>query len=298
MAPPHSRDARDQLARSIEASLTRVAARGDREWSYADPRTGRRFELREAGDGEARVLLGEYVPNGRMVEVDRSGKVLRSWREGAIDIAERRHGPNGFEKAAEAMGLDRSSIVFEGTGYGLDSLYFETRLEAAGAIADALLGNVRHNPRREPGESERAARAIESHKSALAFWKAQQEALDRSMAAEPGIFKGCHTMLGAPLSKASKQAILGFLNDPGQERWLAARGTCIAGSATLWQAWSAVDPSAPESGSVGFPDPEILREAIRQAVLDRAAECVARLALAKANMAEDKLRLVDQGPSR
>ena len=102
--------------------------------------------------------------------------------------------------------------------------------------------------------------------SSRGYWEDLLRAAQRAQDLESGLFKGCHTGMGAFLAEEHKKAILAYLNAPSQEQWLQIRGLSITAHHTLWQAWCAADPLAPRQGSRGYPSASALRDAIRQAV--------------------------------
>lgn len=101
------------------------------------------------------------------------------------------------------------------------------------------------------------------------YWRLKAQQLARIKDVDHGLFKGCSTMLGEPLSKDSKSKILSYLNDPNMAAWLQIRSIVVADIITLWQAWLAVDDDAPYVDGDEFPHPDVLRQAIPNAVKQR-----------------------------
>jgi len=126
-------------------------------FDYTHLDTGRRFSIRrdEGADGKIRFLLCELRPNGRMLEVNEAGEMVRAWDEPRIDETESRVGPNELLAKLKTMGIDVDSMVFWGAGYSVDSIYHDSLDVCAESIAHALNDNARYTPyRKEMGELE------------------------------------------------------------------------------------------------------------------------------------------------
>lgn len=239
----------------------------EREHVYVDPATERQFNVRQSEDGEGRqrFFLEEMVPNGRCCQWDKKGTLQGCWDEPAIKDAERQVGPNGLMAEVRRRGIDPKQMVFTGGSYGVGSIYYASLAECAQAIAAALADNVRYRYLRQISEAERAELDEQEKAASKAYWQGEQLMLEQAKAAEHGLFKGCHSMMGS-LSDEVKRDILSYLNAHSEAAWLQIRSCMIVSGTTLWQAWCAFDEAAPRSGRSGHPDPETLRQAIRHAV--------------------------------
>lgn len=254
--------------------IVRLGADDDdeREYTYIDPETERQFVVRrsetldENGRPHFRFFLEEFTPNGRIGELNEKGHCVRAWDEPAIAEAEARVGPNALMRELRRIGMDMKGVVLVGGGYSVGTLFHASLARCAGAIASALERDERYRHFRQMTEQENIRSTRQAKADTLAYRQGVAAATQQAWETETGIFKGCYTMLGAPLSDESKSAILSYLNDPGQEKWRAIRGLYIVGHRSLWMAWCDSDPHAPRSGNVGFPSADTLREAIRAAV--------------------------------
>ena len=135
-------------AAEIRAALAfeRSVASRERNYTYRHYQTGRQFTVRrcEYGRGKIRFFLCEMRPNGRMMEVNDLGKVVRAWDEPCITETESRVGPNELFATLLAMDIDVEALVFWGAGYSVDSIYHESLKTCAESIAQALNENVRY----------------------------------------------------------------------------------------------------------------------------------------------------------
>ena len=208
-------------------------------------------------------------PNGRMLEVNEQGDIVRAWDEPRIDESESLVGPNELLAALRAMGIDVDALVFIGAGYSADSIYHNRLEVCAESIAKALNDNTRYIAYRKLSPEEDASLEHLQAVQSVEFWHREDDAARRAEQQGNGLFKGCYTMMGHALEQEVQQQILAFLNAPTQKGWLDIRSIVIAGHVTLWQAWKATDGLAPRSGEKGFPTPKVLRLAIRQCIRDR-----------------------------
>jgi len=254
--------------------LTNFVTRVDddeRSYDYTHLDTGRRFSVRrsERADGKNRFFLCEMHPNGRMLEVDERGGIVRAWDEPRIHETESRVGPNELLATLRSMGIDVDRLVFVGAGYSVDSIYHKSLETCAECIARALNDNVRYTAYRKLSPEEEASLEHLQAVQSVEYWHEEAEAAKRAEQQGSGLFKGCYTMMGHALEQDVQQRILTYLNAPTLRGWLELRSIVIAGHITLWQAWVAADVLAPRSGDKGFPTPKILRLAIRQCIRDR-----------------------------
>ena len=246
----------------------------ERSYDYSHLDTGRRFSVRcsERADGKNRFFLCEMRPNGRMLEVNEQGEIVRAWAEPRIDETESRVGPNELLAALRTMGIDVDAMVFCGAGYSVHSIYHDSLETCAESIAQALIDNARYTAYRKLSPDEEASfehlKAVQS----VEYWHDEADAARKAEQQGSGLFKGCYTMMGQALEQDVQQRILTYLNAPTQQGWLDTRSIVIAGHITLWQAWVAADVLAPRSGDRGFPVPKVLRLAIRQCIRDRRRE--------------------------
>jgi hypothetical protein len=130
----------------VALTIERSAVKKDRCYGYRHRETGRQFIVRRSmyGRGEFRFFLCEIRPNGRMMEVNDLGQVVRAWDEPCITKTESRVGPNEMLATLLAMSIDVGGLVFWGAGYAVDSIYHESLETCAESIAQALNENVRY----------------------------------------------------------------------------------------------------------------------------------------------------------
>jgi hypothetical protein len=240
-------------------------------YDYTHLDTGRLFSVRcsERADGKNRFFLCEMRPNGRMLEVNEQGEIVRAWDEPCISETESRVGPNELLAALRTIGIDVDAMVFCGAGYSVHSIYYDGLENCAESIAQALNDNARYTAYRKLSPDEKVSfehlKAVQS----VGYWHDEADAIKRAEQQGSGLFKGCYTMMGHALEQDVQQRIVGYLNAPTQQAWLDISSIVIAGHITLWQAWVAADVLAPRSGDRGFPVPKVLRLAIRQCIRDR-----------------------------
>lgn len=106
----------------------------------------------------------------------------------------------------------------------------------------------------------------------LGYWERQAEVAENAWRDSDGMFKGCYTLQGEPLSPGKIREVLAYLDAPSHEAWLEIRSLRIAGPMSLWQAWCAFDPAAPTWRQAGYPRSATLQEAIRAGVRLRRAK--------------------------
>jgi hypothetical protein len=135
-------------ATEIRAALAieRSTVNHERSYRYRHLETGRQFSVRrcEHVRGRSRFFLCEMRPNGRMIEVNDQGDVVRAWDEPRITETESRVGPNELLATLRAMGIDVGALVFWGAGYSVNSIYHGSLETCAESIAQALNENVRY----------------------------------------------------------------------------------------------------------------------------------------------------------
>jgi len=141
----------------------------------------------------------------------------------------------------------------------------------AAAVANALDANLWYDSvdRAKLADPDFQAEQRRIREEQSAAYRAEQRAMhEQAVADEHGLFKGLHSMMG-PLSEDSKKGLLSYLNDPSEENWNAIYSMMIKGHKTVWQAWLAVDRSAPTSKAgdswASIPSAETLRTALRAA---------------------------------
>lgn len=244
------------------------------DYRYTHRTTGRIFTVRrsERVDGKSRFFLCEMRPNGRMFEPDEQGYVKYAWDEPCIRETESRVGPNTLLATLRSASIDVDAMVFCGDGYSVNSIYHDSLQSCAESIAQALKDNVRYVAERALSPEEEASLKHRQAVQSVEYWHAEADASNNAAQQGSGLFKGCYTMLGQPLDQDAQHRILAYLNAPIQQGWLDVRSMAIAGHITLWQAWCAIDVSAPRSGDHGFPTADMVRRAIRQSVESRARE--------------------------
>lgn len=242
----------------------------ERTFRYVHPETDRTFHVHRSlsSNDEFRFKLAEVTPSNRIAKFNEQGYCISSEADPRLDAIEKSPGPNYFIEECHRLKIDVSSIVFGEEGYGTRTIFHETIESCAHSIARAIITNTRHvgfDTSPLPEAVIRAQEATQLEDSRM-FWSGAKVAAVLAQERSQGIFKGCHNMMGKPLSAEARTLILNYLNNPSQELWNDVRGTIIAGSKTLWQAWVEVDHKANRSGSVGYPCPETLREAMRNGV--------------------------------
>lgn len=239
------------------------------EWSLQHA-NGRRFHVRGQDDG--RYFLEEYRPNGRVCTGEFGKPGFHCWDDPQLKALLATCGPNAVYGAAREAGIDLDQAVSCGAGYGVYSRYFDSLEACAAAVNEALAQDAWYSAqdeakRRDPAYREQL-RAQESRQR-KAYQAEQARRRAEATAVNAGLFKGCFNLFG-PLPKAAQTQILAYLNAPSQDGWDAIHGLLIGGgrTATLWQAWCAIDPEAPKSRPLDapwprLPEPETLRRAIR-----------------------------------
>lgn len=117
-------------------------------------------------------------------------------------------------------------------------------------------------------EPHEAAQLHREREETHAFWKERLEAIHAAQDPSiPDLFKGAINGLGKPIEAGVQDKILDYLNAPSLAAWIDLRSFCVGADVTLWEAWGTIDPAAPRTGTGGpYPSPEVLREAIRNAV--------------------------------
>ena len=237
------------------------------EYEYTDEETGRIFEMRRGThlDGAPRFFLSEFCPNGRMGEWDERGYLIRSWDEPRIKLIEAQRGPNGLLPTLKTLGVDVASVILFSGGYSINSIYHDSLLACADAIAQALMRNKRYKYTRPLTPEEIASRRHRDAVHSVEYWHEEAEAANEGEREIDGLFKDCRSMTG-PLAPEIQRQILAYLNSPTQTGWLQVRNAQITAASTLWLAWTKVDSSAPLAGNDRCPDPCVLRTAIRYAV--------------------------------
>jgi len=259
-------------AKAIKAALLRArepseeGASDDFCMEYRAP-NGRQFEVREYDDGH--YFMSEMRPMARLARFDEERDTYLYLDEprlrGIMDD------PNAFIASARDMGINAQEIVYSGSGLGLGSIYYDSLDEVAAAVANALDANLWYDSvdRAKLADPDFQAEQRRVQEEQSAAYRAEQQAMhEQAVADEHGLFKGLHSMMG-PLSEDAKKDILSYLNDPSEENWNAIYSTMIKGHKTVWQAWLAVDRSAPTSKAgdrwASIPSANTLRTALRAA---------------------------------
>lgn len=208
--------------------------------------------------------------NGRMCKKGDDGK-LQFWDEPLFDEVQAAFSPNGVGPELKNRGVPIENSIRWGGGMGIGSITYPSRMQAAEAIAAALYNDeyLVHHKVENRTHQEQIVQERADTQAGADYWERERSILAAAKVGQVGLFQGCHTMLGKPLSEEYKSQILGYLNKPTQEQWVELRGYCIMGATTLWQAWVAADENAPRSGDIGFPDRDTLERAIRHAVSAR-----------------------------
>lgn len=260
-----------QIARKIQPMFVVLFSNSDDEermYTFNDPITERQFQIRRTFNSEnvREYFMWEMTPNGRLVEVNEKGLATKGWDDPRISDLEVKVGPNGVIAKCRELGIDPEAMVLIGAGYSVNSKYHSSMESCALAIASSLSGNVRYNAYRELSHEEVASLEQRQKVSSSNYWIEQESSAKAAEIGGVGIFKGCYTMMGGPISEEYQKRILGYLNSPSQDEWNDIRGYLITARTTLWQSWCASDDTAPRSGDKGFPSPELLRTAIRQSV--------------------------------
>lgn len=244
----------------------RFAPTFDCAYEYVDTATGRRFNIspHEVADEKARwhqlYLLSELVPVGRLFTYYPDGSPYYCTHE-RCDELERKYGPNALVSKLRERGLHPAARCTLGPLDGVER-YYATLEECAAVIVRAIADNQRYAARRELTEQEHIWR--ESMRAG--------EPLDEPEDADspdPGLFKDCRTRIGGPLSAEFKATILDYLNEPALEKWRQIRRLVINGFHPLGMAWKLFDSSASLKDDGRYPEPEVLRKALRYAVEKR-----------------------------
>lgn len=266
--------------RSITVDWQQEGSDDNRELRFIHRATGREFIVsrHEFSSRAARFFLCEMRPNGHLCETNARGHVVRAWEDRRIKEIEARRGPNALLPALRKCGIDCDKLILWGDGRGVDSIFLDSLAACTRAVRRALRANARYCSRRPLSAAQRTALRRQETKQAAQYWTVQGAMLADAEKRNRGLFKGCHTLLGAPLASEVRRCIFQYLKAPSQRRWLDIRSFVISGHLTLWQAWCAIDVSAPRSGSRGFPGAEQVRRAIRCGVANRKAQINQKLA--------------------
>jgi hypothetical protein len=232
----------------------------ERLWNYYDD-NGRIFEIRQFG--ARKFLLGEFKPNGKIVVSSPEGcsTKLSTVVKDALANAT----PNELCRLLMSKGVEPDNLVREGVEIYLTSFYHDSIDLACQEINDAIGSDIWYSKQVELTAEELKAQENANAFDAVQFWTSCKESLTLAEA-QLGLFKGCHTALGPCLSEATKSEILSYLNAPTQQAWLNLRNNTITINTTLWSAWIDFAPTAPRSGSKGYPPAEVLRMTIRSAI--------------------------------
>lgn len=235
----------------LQQMLPVVGDDQERCYRYTDLETRRVFNIRRV---ETQVGYRFWLTEGMPLLTESLRKL------------EAEFGPNRFIAAAMEAGVEIAALRPAAPTMSVESLHLESLTECADSIAKCLRTNVRYNALRDLSAEERASLEHADSAQSAAYWGSLLDKAIEAEAKEFGLFKGCHDLLGNPLTSENKGRILSYLNDPVQSSWIAIRNMAIARNTTLWQSWLLVDEKATKLGNVGYPSPSILREAIRAAV--------------------------------
>jgi hypothetical protein len=148
MNPTADRSLVRATAAEIQAAFVMEQSddRGERRFAYTDLLTGRQFAVSRLNYAHRkhRFFLREMIPNGRMLEVNDRGDIVRAWEEPRIKEIESRIGPNELLATLRAIDIEVDALVFWGAGYSADTIYHESLKTCAESIAQALNQNVRY----------------------------------------------------------------------------------------------------------------------------------------------------------
>lgn len=195
--------------------------REERAYRYVDDDTGRRFHIRDFSREREkdRYFLEEHKPIGFWSESQRSRVLERLYRKMKREMT-----PNRLVAAMQEEERSRESdvcVLYSGGGLGVGSIYYDSLEDCARAIARSLESDqfYRHIEIQEDRDKDLSEQLAELQDS-LRYWEDVASDCEEE---DVGIFRGAHTMGGAPLSPETKQAILAYLNAPDESLWNRSR---------------------------------------------------------------------------
>lgn len=269
---------------NIQQLLVRMrvpnGASEERLWNYYSD-NGRIFEIRQFG--RAKFLLGEFIPNGRIVTTGPDGDVYQE--HAGLKEAIQNTSPNALCSTLREMGIDPDSVIRLGSGISLSSYYHDSLEAACTEISDSIAADSWYTKFVELSEDDRRAQSSANAFDSVQFWENCLSRL-RDAQTQESTFKGCHTAIDPVLSPETKKSILSYLNSPSQAEWLKVRSTLITVSQTLWSSWVAFAPRAARNGNAGYPSADVLRKSIRSAITAWEANVLLRLEEAKVRSAQ------------
>lgn len=234
--------------------------------------SGRTFNLLKLEDG--RYYPTEFIPNGRCVKWDESGRrVIDAWDEPRLMAS--KDTPSHFFKAIKEEGLEDSYVACGG-GFGVGSLFYDT-LDAANA---AVWSAIERDEWLVSDSPQKAHRVMEENKlqhlqQSHAYTANIIERLEASKASLPALLKGAAPFTPSEENtKRLTQDLLAFRNNPGFETWKGIANLMLLPNGTTgWQLWCRFDADAPrslplndndESAFTTYPEPEAFFDWLRQ----------------------------------
>lgn len=245
-------------AEGIRSTMVRVVApRGAaREYLYVDGATGRAFRTIQMDGGSWFTV--EAIPD--------TARLMDEHRMLALRLRDAGNDPNGCRQRLAALGFKDDVPVNEGGG-GLGMVIHDSLEASAQAIHEAIACNRWYQHLRPLTEQEQAAETRRELMVSRSYWQRVLEVTEIHEETRDDVLAGTTNGTTQPLSNEVRMAILAYLHEPSLIAWEDMRNYLVTPSCTLWQAWIAVDPMAPKTGSTrAFPTAPALRSAIRAAV--------------------------------
>lgn len=250
--------------------------------------TRRVFDIRHRSDA---FFLEEIIPVGLWDDTEHK----RVFEEIYQDMLAE-NSPNTFRSALESSLLSRVGVsdpdehryqIIDGVNPNSGRpipIYYDSVKACATAIGQSLYSNTYYaswRPRTPAVAELTKDEEIAIIKQSISYWQGRIESID--LVEPKTVFSGTHLMDGIKLSDKVKDDLLNYFNVPTAELWDCLYDVIIVGHRTLWQAWSAVDESAPRShprnaewGSI--PGGDQLREALVYCVRSTKKNAEAQLA--------------------
>jgi hypothetical protein len=229
------------------------------------------FEIRQFG--RSKFLLSEFRPNGVISESSNKGTTFDRTRlseAGMSSVA-----PNDFADWLSAKGISIDTVMREVPRLSLESYFYESIEDTLCAIEQAIDDNTWYEKRQEVTAEALEIQRSEALVDRVQFWSACQASLDAAKGL-PGLFKGCHSMMG-PLSADAQRAVLSYVNNPSHEGWLSIRNTLITTNTTIWAAYTRMSGKTNRIHAGDFPGSDAIKRAIRNAIAQWQEEVTKKL---------------------
>lgn len=230
---------------NVSILWNRTVIDGEAEFTWTSPE-GRTFCVRELA--EDRYFLEEFVPNGQIAgrKASASDPTMALVRENAKVLSPKEF----FQQLPD--GISPDSLVCEGGGLGLGSIYYPTLEDAEEKMRDALKSNewYRHyDPQLAKSLTDEQRVSGREARESLSYWQDKLNRLTYQPKGQGELFQGLGDLFG-PINEGAREDLLRFFNDPSVANWdRIAYRILLGGTMTGWQVWTSADPDAPISKS-------------------------------------------------